>query len=848
MRGWKVIASFILRRRIPILIVVFLATGFMWMNRGTERMHDFGKIIPTTDPDFIEYQEFRKEFGDDGNSMVIGFEGKIFSRKFFNGLFNLTEGLKEVDGVTNVLSFTNASLLVADYESESFSFSPVADRPAADEAEMDSLRKILTALPFYEGLLFNKNHTAALIVVTVDSKRLDTPEKTKIMGGVTGLADEMSADIGAVAHFSGLPHIRTYVSNFILEEMIIFLILAVAVMGLALFITFRSVSAVVFPLLVIGIVIIWSLGLMGLMGYKITILTGILPALIAVIGVPNSIYLLTKYHFEFKKTNNKIRALVNVIQKIGIVTVMTNATTAVGFAVLVFTRIQMMKEFGLVAGLSVVVTFFISLLLIPIIFSYLPAPRARHIRHTERKTLAGAIKFLDFMVQKRRWVVYAISVVMVAVAIFGMTFLEPRSKVVEDLPGKDKVISDLAFLEDRFGGVLPFEVVVNTHRPQGISKRSTLKRLEIFQNRMAEFPEISRSISILDLVKYSRQAFLSNVPEEYQLPTSEEYLAIQSFAKNSQMDSLIGQATIFDSAYSKVRIKANVRDVGAKALTPIIDTLEKELVDIFVVNTKSSRLKEGEDYRLWGANDSFRVKYGELEYANGEIFTAKDSSFKYEILEGNGKIDFSDKVKVTGTTKIFIKSNKYLINNLFQSLLIAFLVIALLMALLFRSVKMVIISLVPNFLPLLITAGIMGLANIPVKPSTALIFSVAFGIAVDDTIHFLARYRLARKTGDGVAGAVSNSFKDTGVSMIYTSIILFFGFVIFAFSSYGGTVALGQLTSLTLMIALFTNLLLLPSLLITFNKDEHQYPDSWIALEEEEEVEMVKDFIQGDDG
>ncbi len=849
MRGWKVIASIILRQRIPILIVVILATAFMWSVRGTEQMHDFGKIIPPSDPDFIDYQEFREEFGADGNGLVIGFEGDIFGLEFFNEIYKLTEVLEQIDGVTSVQSIANATRIIADYETESFQLQRIAERPASSEAEMDSLKKILTALPFYEGLLINKDNTVTLLLVTIDNDRLDTSEKSEIVGGISKAAYRTQERIGVEAHLSGLPYIRTFVNGFILEEMILFLGLAVLVMGIALFFTFRSITAVIFPMLVICIVIVWSMGMMGLLGYKITILTGILPALIAVIGVPNSIYLLTKYHFEFKRSGNQIRALVNVIQKIGIVTVMTNATTAVGFGVLYFTRIQMLKEFGVLAGLSVVVTFFISLLLIPIIFSFLPPPSQRHVKHTERKLLQGAIRFLDSTVQKRRWVVYGISLILVGVAVWGMNQLEPRARVVDDLPNDEKVISDLRFFEREFGGVMPFEVVVNTHRKRGITRRSILKGLDEFQTLMAGFPEISRAVSILDLVKFGRQAFLSNFPEEYVLPSSEEYSAIQAFTKNSQIDSLFGEIAIFDTTFSKVRIKASVQDVGAKRLGPIIDSLEQHLVDIFVVNLKPDRLKEGEKYKVWEGRDSFRIKYGNEVYTPGDIFEAGDTSMQYEILHGEGKIDFADKVKITGTTKIFIKSNDYLIRNLFQSLMIAFLVIAILMALLFGSLKMVIIALIPNFLPLVLTAGIMGILNIPIKPSTALIFSVAFGIAVDDTIHYLARYRLARKTGNGVAEAVSNSFKDTGVSMIYTSIILFFGFVIFAFSSYGGTAALGQLTSLTLLIALFTNLLLLPSLLISFHKDEEQFADGWIDYDEErDEVEMIQDFMKGDDG
>ncbi|MEM6267800.1 MAG: MMPL family transporter [Bacteroidota bacterium] len=841
-RSWQIIARIILKARIPLLVVVALATSFMWFNRSTERSHDFGKIIPQNDPHYVDYLNFRQEFGDDGNVLVIAFQDDLFDLEFFNMVYDLTDALRKVDGVTNVLSMANVPEIIANSEREAFSIQRAVPNKPRNAAEMDAVRQKLTGMPFYSGLLFNDSVTSTLISVTIDSKRLDTEEKTPIVQGITAATEEAAAAVGATPHYSGLPYVRAFVTNFIPQEMVTFLVIAVLVMAFFLYLTFRSFYAVAIPLLVIGVVIIWALGFMGLFGYKITALTAVLPSLIAVIGVPNSIYLLTKYHFEYKRSGNKIKSLVLVIQKIGIVTVMTNATTAVGFGVLAFTNIQILREFGILAGLSVVVTFFVSLLLIPIFFSFLPAPGWQQIRHTDRRLLGRVIKFLDQMVMKRRPIVYIVSIAMTAAAIFGMSLLYPRSLMVDDLPRNTKVIEDLHILEEQYKGVMPFEIVINTHRDRGILKYRTLSQLEEMQRRMLRFDVISRSLSILDLIKYTRQALLSGISEEYQLPSREEYVAIQSYVRNSQVDSIVGQATIFDSTYAKARIRANVKDVGARKLEPIIDSLENDLEELFVRNTASGRLKPEESYRLFGS-DSFRVRYKDAEYAVGEVFVT-DTHSTYEVLGGEGKVDYSDRIKVTGTTKIFIKSNSYLIRNLIQSLLIAFGIIALLMALLFASPKMVIIALVPNFLPLLLTAGIMGFAGIPLKPSTVLIFSVAFGIAVDDTIHFLARYRLARKTGDEVKSAVSNSFKDTGVSMIYTSIILFFGFVIFAFSNYGGTQALGQLTSITLLIALFTNLLLLPSLLVSFNRDHEQLPDGYINYDEErEEVQAIREFM-----
>lgn len=821
-------------------------------------MHDFGKIVPKNDPDFVDYTAFKDEFGEDGNVLIIGLEGNIFRQDIFKEIFDLTDSLKNVSGVTSVISIANTVNIVADPEAERFNLSKVVKTAPKDQVEMDSIKKKILGLPFYSGLLLSESQDATLIMVTIDPKRLDTSEKSTIVNNILDKADAAGKRMAIEMHYSGLPRVRAYVTNFIPQEMIKFLILAVLVMALWLFLTFRSFWAVIIPMLIVGIVIIIAMGMMGLFGYKITIITAVLPALIAVIGLPNSIYLLTKYHFEFKRTGNKIKSLILLIEKIGVVTVMTNATTAVGFGVLAFTKIQMLKEFGILAGLSVVVTFFVSLMLIPVLFSYLPPPGRKQMRHTDRRILRTAIDFLNRVVINHRKWVYFFSILMTVVSIWGLTKLRARALMVDDLPKEGTVVSDLAFLEERFGGVMPFEIVVNTHRKGGITKHKTLQNLDEFQTRMARFPEISRSLSILDLMKFGRQALLSGVEKEYALPSREELMIIQFFMKNSELslgegDTLKGsdkggasnplsKAKILDKDRMKARIKANVQDIGAQRLTPIMDSLAADLEEIFVSNQSSGNLKADERYKLFGEPD-FAVQYKGITYKSGEVFTS-DTTSTYEVIAGEGKVDFADRFKITGTTKIFIKSNDYLISNLVQSLVLAFIVIALLMAVLFGSVKMVITALLPNLLPLLLTAGIMGFAGIPLKPSTALIFSVAFGIAVDDTIHYLARFRLARKNGFGVQESVSNSFKDTGVSMIYTSIILFFGFVIFAFSSYGGTAALGQLTSMTLFIALFTNLLLLPSLLISLNKDEQVLPEGYLNYDDEkEEVEAIRDFI-----
>jgi predicted RND superfamily exporter protein len=307
---------------------------------------------------------------------------------------------------------------------------------------------------------------------------------------------------------------------------------------------------------------------------------------------------------------------------------------------------------------------------------------------------------------------------------------------------------------------------------------------------------------------------------------------------------LLGARSIYDSTYSIARFKANIKDVGSIRLNVILKELGAELDSLFIVNQET--LKDSNAYRLFGTDD-FSISYAGTTYSNGEYFTAGTDT-AYKVLTGKGKVDFQDRVTLTGPTKIFTKSNEYLVNNLLQNMLLALLVIALMMFPLFGTWRMMLISIIPNVLPLLITTAIMGFFGIPLKPSTAIIYSMSFGIAIDNSIHFLARYRFARKSGDTVRDAVKNSFEDTGLSMIYTSVILLFGFIIFAFSSYGGTIALGQLTSISLLIALVANLFLLPALLISFNKDADPVDEPMIDYEEEaEDIEDMKHLIEGEE-
>lgn len=783
---WNIISRFIIQYRIWLLVITTLITSFMaYKAKDVEITYDFVKVVPENDEDLIYFKDFLKTFGEDGNILVIGFkEPSVFELEKFKKFQKLSQGIASVEGITNVISIPTLKKLVKDPVEKKFVLEELFKGEAKSQQELDSLLKEAENLKFYEGLIENTENKATLLAVTVDKTYLNSSRRQEVIGSVMDKCEAFSKTTGIKLHYAGLPYVRSIMVGKVQHEFKFFLVLAAVVTSLILFVFFRSFFAVFFTFLVIVITVLWTMGTIVLLDYKITLLTGMLPALIIVIGIPNCIYMYNKYHQEFRKHGNKTKAISRIIQKIGFLTFMTNANTAVGFFVLYFTDITIIKEFGMVAGVLSLATFIITLAIIPPLLYLLPAPNSKQLKHLDLGFLRHVNTYLERVVTFRRPVVYGVTLVLVTIAIYGITRIQSVSYMVDDLPESSNVKSDLAFFEENFKGVMPLEIVIDLGKPKGIMKASNLKKLEEFEEYLKGQKFISPPISILNIVKGSTQAFYNGDPESYRLPSNNERQFILQYLGNKSTDKGMINAFV-DSTGQYVRFTSKVADLGTNRMNVLVKEVEDNAKAIF------------------------------------------------------GPEGF--KVKVTGTTLLFLKGNEYLINDLTGSLFFAFILISLMMAMIFANIRMIVISLIPNLVPMILTAGIMGLFNIPLKPSTALIFSISFGISIDSTIHYLSKYKqdLSLLNGD-IKRAVIASLHETGVSMIYTSIVLFCGFIIFAWSDFGGTVALGLLTSLTLFFAMFTNLTLLPTLLLTFGK--HSKLALVEELEEDEEEETEESF------
>lgn len=790
---WTKLSHIIIKQRLTLVILIGVITLFMgWQARDVEMSYDFAKTVPENDPDMVEFMQFKQAFGEDGNLIAVGFrDSAIYEYHNFQRLRELSETYDSLEGVTRVFSLPEVKRLEKDTAENRFILNPVFTEEITSQQQMDSLLRITLDQRFYSGRLINTENGATLMLISINSEFLNSEKRIGLTEKIVEAGDRFAAEAGVEVHYAGLPFVRSVVASKVKNEMEMFLILSVLVTAIILFLFFRTWDTVVFPLIVIGVIVVWVMGTLALFGYKITLLTGLIPPVIVVIGIPNSVYLLNKYHQEFEKHGNKMMAISRVIRKIGIVTLITNFTTAVGFLVLMSTDIVILREFGIVAGLNIMATFVVSIILIPAVFSWLPAPGTKQLKHLKFKPLDVVLTQLDLWIYNHRPAIYIVTVILVGVGIYGAYQVRAVSYMVDDIPEDSEIRRDLAFFESNFNGIMPLEIVVDTGNRRGVLDIKNLRKVDELEEFLASNADISLPFSLVSFVKASRQAFYNNNPDRYGLPSSRERAFILRYMRNQEDET--GLFTTFvDTTFQTMRVSMQVADIGSHKMDSLIGQVISPQLD--------------------------------------SIFADTDLN-----------------VKITGTTPLFIKGNNFLIDNLRFSLMLAFLLIAAIMVILFRNKRMIIISLIPNLIPLLITAGIMGYFGIPLKPSTVLIFSIVFGISVDDSIHFLAKYRQELfQNRFFVPVAVSKTLRETGASMMYTSVILFAGFVIFAGSDFGGTVALGVLTSITLLIAMCTNLILLPALLISFddgkrNPEEHplieQYDDGFYQEIDDEEID-----------
>ena len=789
---WELIARIVLRNRILMLSIIAAITVFLALQwKNIHFTFTEANMLPDDNIANVEYNAFLDKFGEEGNLIIIGVkDSTFFTPKAYAAWSKLMNTIKQNQEVDLVVSLNDLKKLQKNEALETFELVPFVDESKAlNPKYLQTIKKeLFNDLPFYEGLLFNKRSGSVRSAIYMDKKIVNTKARKtfvleKLIPAITTFEKETKIDL----RVSGMPYIRTLNAKTITDEISIFIGASLLITSLLFFFFFRSFKATLISIVIVVIGVMWSFGFLGLFNYEITILTALVPSLIIVIGIPNCIFLTNKYHQEYKVHRNKAKALQRVTTKIGMATLMTNLTTAIGFATFVASNNNLLLEFGVVTSINIMALFFLSLVLIPIFHSYLNPPKERHLKHLDRGSVK---KFMDWIlktIKTNRFSIYAASVALLVFSIIGLYEMRISGSLIEDMPKKEAFFQDIVFFEKEFDGVMPLEIMIDTKRKKGVMKLSTLKRMEELETAIEEIPELSKPISIVNLVKYSKQAYYNGNPDYYELPTSQEQAFILSYAKNATANSKENlMKSYVDSTGQYARITTFMRDESGDQIAKIEEEIRK----------KADKLFPKERYN----------------------------------------------VIITGKALVFQKGTGYLLDNLLSSLIFAFFLTALLIGFMFRSFKMILVSIIPNLLPLFLTAGLMGFLDIPLKPSTILVFGIAFGLSVDDTLRFLSQYREELKKNNWkIKKSVYATFNESGLSMFYTSIVLFFGFSVFMLSSFGGTIALGGLISLTLLFGMLSNLMLLPALVLTLNKtlaNEQEFIEPKIDIIERSDEEI----------
>lgn len=766
---WELIARIILRNRILLLCLVVLITilmAFQW--KDLKFTHTEANLIPADDKVNLDYNSFLKNFGEEGNLIVIATKDKkLFTPEIYKKWSELMHQIKSDKEIELVITVDNLQKLTKNDSSQTFELKPLVDQSKTlDENYLKQIKsELFNKMPFYEGLLFNKKSGAIRSAVYLDKKIVNTiARKEYVLHNLIPKLNKFKEETGIELHTSGMPYIRTLNAKTIVDEIGIFIGAALLITSLIFFFFFRSFRATLISLVIVIIGVMWSFGIIALMGYEITVLTALVPTLVIVIGIPNCIFFINKYHQEYQKHANKAKALQRVITKTGTATLMTNLTTAFGFATFIATNNTLLSEFGVVTSINIIAIYLLCLIIIPIFFSYIPSPIPRHLGHLEREYLTSFMNWIVRTVKFNRVGVYVTAVILLVFGIIGIYEIRISGSIIEDMPKKSAFFDDIRFFEKEFDGVMPLEIMIDTKKKNGAMKLTNLRRMEDLEETITDIPELSKPLSIVNVAKSFNQAYYNGNPDFYTLPSPNEEFALLPYIKNSLKNSKDNQ------------LKSYISDDGSVAR-----------ITTFIKDENGEKMKSIET---------------QLRNKINKIFPSP----KYEVI-------------ITGKALVFQKGTKYLLDNLLSSLLFAFLITAGLVAIMFRSFKMVLVSIIPNLLPLLMTAGLMGFLGIPLKPSTILVFGIAFGMSVDDTLRFLAQYRLELSRNDWkIKKSVFATFDDAGISMFYTSIVLFFGFSVFMLSSFGGTIALGGLVALTLFFGMLSNLVLLPSLVLTLNK------------------------------
>lgn len=738
-------------RKSSILLTILLAMACLFSLPALKFAFNFEQFFPTGDEDLEFFQDFIEEFETDDNFLLIAVRNNegIFDPHFLENLDSLSETLKSMPYARDVQSLTSIRYPVLTPVGPSLR--KLLNYSDPEELEKDSIR-ILNDERLVNNLI-NKSGTAtAILVKTSDGIQIE--ESKEIMSYVD---NSLAAyDFDAV-HKLGRAYFQTELSSLQFREILISTVISGVLISIIMIVIFRRWRSILVALSSIGLALILFLGLLSVLGRELSLMAALYPILMLIVGTSDVVHIMSKYMDELRKGIDKKQALETTIRQIGLATLLTSLTTAVGFATLLSSRIVPIREFGVNSAMGVLVAFIVMIsFTCPLmsLFNKDQIVKSSGSKHNWNK-------FLEWCYYESKKNAKAISVgflVFTVLSIIGISRIHTNYELESNLPRKAQITEDFRFFEEEFAGFRPLEIAVYLKGENQIYDYPVISAIAKIHDHIAAREEIQSSISLATLVKSLNQMINFNRPQEYKMPDSSTYAGIKPFMGNL---NFLGSEALVSSDSRKTRISSRIKDVGA-----------------------SNIKKMSQEIDQW-------------------INTNVDTSIVA--------------VKQTGTGLILDKNAEFVRESLLYGLGFALLIVSVLMGLLFRKFKYLLIAIVPNVVPLIFAAALLGFGNIPLEAGTAIVFAIIFGIAVDDTIHFMSKYKLSLDKYGDREKALQITFTETGKAIIYTSIILFFGFLVLLFSSTQPSVIIGLLISVTLGSAVIADLLLLPVIIRKFD-------------------------------
>lgn len=736
------------------LTLVLLFLGYS--SSKLEFDYDFEKFFPQEDNDLVFYEDYREKFENDNDFILLGFtnETGVFDQQFLQKIQGFTVKLRELPHLREVISPLEMKFVEVSPAGFGFSQRPFFHIDDTSRYTNDRERIEKSIEPVTEMVNLDNN---SLIMVIKNKQLIDKDDSDELARALQEIIDQEGfKEVHVMGKIMGQ---QVYVSV-MKVEFITFASISIFVLIIFLIIAYRALWGILIPMATVLLAVVGSLGFMQLSGTPLNMMTTLLPVIMLVVGMSDVVHLVSKYLEEIRYGRTKTVAIKNMLKKVGVATLLTSLTTSLGFVTLIGVGMQPIQDFGIFTAVGVLMAFILSILFIPSIFLNIKKPKITDSTKVQNAWERGLGKFFLKLCRNQKAVLVFYSIITV-VCIIGASRIKFDYFLMQDLGEDQPLMQDLRYFQKQFGGIRPFELAIIPAEGKQVNDYDVILEIEKLEKYLKEEYGVNQIISPTVPFKFANKTLRSGRDDYYKIPDNEKrfnYLKrqMETFEDRAELQQII-------SADKKLgRLFGRMVDPGSGAML--------------------------------GKNDKLKAFY--------------DANINSSVLG----------YKLTGTPVIIDEAGRHVSENIVIGLLFAFVLIGISMAILFKSIKMGFISLVPNMFPILLTAGYIGFAGIALNMSTAIVFTIAFGIAVDDTIHFLSRFKQEMGQGRTNLFALRRTFISTGKAIIITSIILLGGFGSLIFSNFLSTFYIGLFVCMTLVFAVITDLTLLPMMLLKKKK------------------------------